>query len=154
MIPVALDLINKARMKNVNLVLPVDVICAEKIDSQSIEGCYAIENIPRGVMGLDIGNETLKLFDSIISSSKTILWNGPMGVFEKKQFSNGTEKLGKILSKLASEDVKVVVGGGDTAAALELFGLNRGMTHVSTGGGASLELLSGNSLPAIQSLEI
>ena len=154
MIPIALDLINKARMKNVNLVFPVDVICAEKIDSQSIEGCYAIENIPRDVMGLDIGNETLKLFNSIISSSKTILWNGPMGVFEKKQFSNGTEKLGKILSKLASEYVKVVVGGGDTAAALELFGLNRSMTHVSTGGGASLELLSGNSLPAIQSLEI
>ena len=154
MIPVALDLINKARMKNVNLVLPIDVVCAEKIESQSIEGCYAVENIPRGVMGLDIGNETLKLFDTIISSSKTILWNGPMGVFEKKQFSNGTEKLGKILLKLASEDVKVVVGGGDTAAALELFGLNRGMTHVSTGGGASLELLSGNSLPAIQSLEV
>ena len=154
MVPVALDLINKARMKNVNLVLPIDVICAEKIDSQSIEGCYTIENIPRGVMGLDIGNETLKLFNSIISSSKTILWNGPMGVFEKKQFSNGTEKLGKTLLKLASEDVKVVVGGGDTAAALELFGLNKGMTHVSTGGGASLELLSGNSLPAIQSLEV
>ena len=73
---------------------------------------------------------------------------------KKKQFSYGTEKLGKILSKLASENVKVVVGGGDTAAALELFGLNKGMTHVSTGGGASLELLSGNSLPAIQSLEI
>ena len=154
MIPVALDLINKARMKNVNLVLPVDVICAEKIDSQSIEGCYAIENIPKGVMGLDIGNKTIKLFESILSSSKTILWNGPMGVFEKKQFSYGTEKLGKSLSKLASEDVKVVVGGGDTAAALELFRLNRDMTHVSTGGGASLELLSGNSLPAIQSLEI
>ena len=154
MIPVALDLINKARMKNVNLVLPVDVICAEKFDSQSIDGCYAIENIPRGVMGLDIGNETLKLFESILSSSKTILWNGPMGVFERKQFSKGTEKLGKILSKLVLEDVKVVVGGGDTAAALELFGLNREMTHVSTGGGASLELLSGNSLPAIQSLEI
>ncbi len=77
-----------------------------------------------------------------------------MGVFERKQFSKGTEKLGKILSKLALEDVKVVVGGGDTAAALELFGLNKEMTHVSTGGGASLELLSGNSLPAIQSLEI
>ena len=154
MIPVALDLINKARMKNVNLVFPIDVVCAENIDSQTIEGCYAVEKIPRGVMGLDIGNDTLKLFDSILSSSKTILWNGPMGVFEKKQFSNGTEKLGKTLSKLASEDVKVVVGGGDTAAALELYGLNRFMTHVSTGGGASLELLSGNSLPAIQSLEI
>ena len=154
MIPVALDLINKARMKNVNLFLPVDVLCSKTIDSQSIDGCYAIENIPKAVMGLDIGNETLKLFESILYSSKTVLWNGPMGVFEKKQFSNGTERLGKVLSKLASEDVKVVVGGGDTAAALELFGLNRHMTHVSTGGGASLELLSGNPLPAIQSLEI
>ena len=105
-------------------------------------------------MGLDIGSETLKLFSSILSLSKTILWNGPMGVFEKKQFSSGTEKLGKILSKLALEQAKVVVGGGDTAAALESFGLNRDMTHVSTGGGASLELLSGNSLPAIQSLEV
>ena len=79
-----------------------------------------------------------------------VLW----AFLKKKQFSNGTEKLGKILSKLASEDAKVVVGGGDTAAALELFGLNKAMTHVSTGGGASLELLSGNFLPAIQSLEI
>ena len=154
MIPVALDLINKARMKNVNLVLPIDVLCSKSIDSQSIEGSYTIENIPRDVMGLDIGIETLKLFESILSSSKTILWNGPMGVFEKKQFSNGTEKLGIVLSKLALEDIKVVVGGGDTAAALELFGLNKHMTHVSTGGGASLELLSGNPLPAIQSLEI
>ena len=76
-----------------------------------------------------------------------------MGVFEKKQFSNGTRELGKILSKIASKDVKVVVGGGDTAAALELFGLDSDMTHISTGGGASLELLSGNSLPAIKSLE-
>ena len=154
MIPVALDLINKARMKNVNLVLPIDVLCSKSIDSQSIEGSYTIENIPRDVMGLDIGIETLKLFESILSSSKTILWNGPMGVFEKKQFSNGTEKLGIVLSKLALKDIKVVVGGGDTAAALELFGLNKHMTHVSTGGGASLELLSGNPLPAIQSLEI
>ncbi len=154
MIPVALDLINKARMKNVNLVLPIDVLCSKGIDSQSIEGSYTIENIPRDVMGLDIGIETLKIFESILSSSKTIMWNGPMGVFEKKQFSNGTEKLGIVLSKLALEDRKVVVGGGDTAAALELFGLNKHMTHVSTGGGASLELLSGNPLPAIQSLEI
>ncbi len=154
MVPVALNLINKARMKNINLVLPIDVLCAKSIESQSIEGCFTIENIPKDSMGLDIGNETLKLFESVLSSSKTILWNGPMGVFEKKQFSYGTEELGKVLSKIASEDAKVVVGGGDTAAALELFGLNRCMTHVSTGGGASLELLSGNSFPAIKSLEI
>ncbi|OUX30202.1 MAG: phosphoglycerate kinase [bacterium TMED264] len=154
MIPVALNIINKARMKNINLILPIDVVCAKSIESQSIDGCYKIENIPKNVMGLDIGNETLKLFESVLSSSKTILWNGPMGVFERKQFSNGTEELGKVLSKIALEDAKVIVGGGDTVAALELFGLNRRMTHVSTGGGASLELLSGNSLPAIKSLEI
>ncbi len=154
MLPVALNIINKARMKNINLILPIDVVCAKSIESQSIDGCYKIENIPKNVMGLDIGNETLKLFESVLSSSKTILWNGPMGVFERKQFSNGTEELGKVLSKIALEDAKVIVGGGDTVAALELFGLNRRMTHVSTGGGASLELLSGNSLPAIKSLEI
>ena len=104
-------------------------------------------------MGLDIGINTLKLFKSALSSSKTILWNGPMGVFEKKYFSKGTKELGNILSEKVLEDAKVIVGGGDTAAALELFGLHKKMTHVSTGGGASLELLSGNTLPAIKSLE-
>ena len=116
MIPVAIDLINKARMKNVNLVLPVDVLCAKTIDSQSIEGCYAIEDIPKNVMGLDIGNESLKIFGSILSTSKTILWNGPMGVFEKKQFSNGTKEIGKVLSKLASGDAKVVVAISNPSA--------------------------------------
>ena len=153
MVPVALKLINKARMKNVNLVLPIDVVCSRTVDSQPIEGFFAIENIPKNAMGLDIGIETLKLFKSILSSSKTILWNGPMGVFENKSFSKGTEELGKILSKIILEGAKVIVGGGDTAAALELFGLHRNMTHVSTGGGATLELLSGNLLPAIKSLE-
>mgnify|MGYP001411990985 CR=1 FL=1 len=154
MVPVALGLINKARMKNVNLILPCDVLCSESIESSSVEGCFAVDNIPKNLMGLDIGDDTIKLFSSVLSSSKTILWNGPMGVFEKQQFSLGTEKLGKFLSEIASKDAKVIVGGGDTAAALELFGLNREMTHVSTGGGASLELLSGNPLPAIKSLEM
>ena len=153
MVPVALDLINKARMKNVNLFLPCDVLCAKTIDSQSDEGYFAVDSIPRDLMGLDIGENTVELFQSALSSSKTIVWNGPMGVFEKPKFSQGTKKLGKILSEMVSKDVKVVVGGGDTAAALELFGLNSNMTHVSTGGGSSLELLSGNSLPAIESLE-
>jgi len=153
MVPVALKTINKARMKNINLVLPIDVLTSNSFDSQTVNGCFPIERIPKNLMGLDIGTKTLKLFKSILSSSKTILWNGPMGVFEKKDFSKGTEELGKILSKKVLEDAKVIVGGGDTAAALELFGLHKKMTHVSTGGGASLELLSGNPLPAIKSLE-
>ena len=153
MVPVALKMINKARMKNINLVLPIDFLCSSSIDSKPIKGYFPIEDIPKDAMGLDIGINTLKLFKSALSSSKTILWNGPMGVFEKKYFSKGTKELGNILSEKVLEDAKVIVGGGDTAAALESFGLHRNMTHVSTGGGASLELLSGNTLPAIKSLE-
>ena len=153
MVPVAINLINKARMKNVKLVFPTDILCSKSLNSEPLDGFFSVEDIPKDAMGLDIGKESLKLYKSILLSSKTILWNGPMGVFEKKQFSNGTRELGKILSKIASKDVKVVVGGGDTAAALELFGLDSDMTHISTGGGASLELLSGNTLPAIKSLE-
>ena len=153
MVPVALDLINKARMNNVNLILPCDVLCAKSFESKSVEGCFAIDSIPKDLMGLDIGDNTIELFSSVISSSSIMVWNGPMGVFEKPNFSKGTKKIGKVLSDIVSEQVKVVVGGGDTAAALELFGLDSNMTHISTGGGASLELLSGNSLPAIKSLE-
>ena len=153
MVPVALKMINKARMKNIDLVLPIDVLCSNSINNQPIKGYFSVEDIPKDAMGLDIGIDTLKLFKSALSSSKTILWNGPMGVFEKKSFSKGTEELGKMLSKKVLEDAKVIVGGGDTSAALEIFGLHRNMTHVSTGGGSSLELLSGNPLPAIKSLE-
>ena len=153
MVPVALKIINKARMKKINLVLPIDFICSSSVSNQPIKGYFSTEDIPKDAMALDIGTDTLKLFKTALSSSKTILWNGPMGVFEKEEFSKGTEKLGKILSKKVLDDSMVIVGGGDTAAALESFGLHKNMTHVSTGGGASLELLSGNPLPAIKSME-
>ena len=86
MVPVALKMINKARMKNINLVLPIDFLCSSSINSQPIKGYFSIEDIPKDAMGLDIGTDTLKLFKSVLSSSKTILWNGPMGVFEKEEF--------------------------------------------------------------------
>ncbi|MBA65586.1 MAG: phosphoglycerate kinase [Candidatus Marinimicrobia bacterium] len=154
MVPIALDLINKARMKGVKLIFPCDLICSKSIDDRSSNELYTIDDLPKDLMGLDIGPKTIELFHSIILPSETILWNGPMGVFEIEQYAKGTRKLGQILADRASSNTKVIVGGGDTATALELFDLSKFMTHVSTGGGASLQLLSGESLIAIQSLEI
>ena len=155
MIPVALKMINKARMKNINLVLPIDVICSNSINSQPINGYFSVEDIPKDAIALDIGIDTLKLFKSTLTSSKTILWNGPMGVFEKKEFSKGTEELGKILSKKVLEDAKVIVGGGDTVAAIRNYdnSLIEQFSHVSTGGGSCLEMLSGKTLPALEMLK-
>ena len=102
---------------------------------------------------MDIGPETLAKFNSILGQSQTVVWNGPMGVFEVDGFEDGTRGMGIHLANCISNDAKVIVGGGDTAAAMETFGLLKEMTHVATGGGASLELLSGNRLPALEALE-
>ena len=105
------------------------------------------------MMGLDIGSDTLSRFKKTISISKTVLWNGPLGVFEKKDFEFGTYAIATYLSDRVNNGAEVIIGGGDTAAALEYFGLQKEMSHISTGGGASLELLSGNPLPALLALE-
>ena len=105
-------------------------------------------------MGLDIGPKTVKTFKRILKESKTVVWNGPLGLFENENFEIGTKNIADFLSKMISEDVKIIVGGGDTASALSKFNLINEMTHVSTGGGSSLELLSGKLLPAIKALEI
>ena len=153
MVPHAKAIINKARTKSVKLILPNDVICGKNLDDKEPKGPYLIHEIPSGLMGLDIGPETLATFNSILGQSQTVVWNGPMGVFEVNGFEAGTRGMGIHLANCASNDTKVIVGGGDTAAALETFGLLKEMTHVSTGGGASLELLSGNRLPALEALE-
>ena len=153
MVPLAKAIINKARTKSVKLILPNDVICGKTLDDPEPKGPYLIHEIPSGLMGLDIGPETLATFNSILGQSQTVVWNGPMGVFEVDGFEAGTRGMGIHLANCASNDTKVIVGGGDTAAALETFGLLKEMTHVSTGGGASLELLSGNRLPALEALE-
>ena len=114
---------------------------------------YQIDEIPPKMMGLDIGPDSVIRFNEILGNSETILWNGPMGVFESKAFENGTREMAIHLVSCVASGTKVIVGGGDTAAALEKFGLMKDMTHVSTGGGASLELLSGNALPALNALE-
>ena len=152
MISVANEIIKKARRNRVKLVFPVDFIVSDSIDEPSKIETVSFDSIPTNMMGLDIGNETIKLFSKILSQSGTILWNGPMGVFEKKEFENGTKEIAISLSNLKDENITTIVGGGDSASAVRKFSNIEDITHVSTGGGASLELLSGRSLPAIEAL--
>jgi phosphoglycerate kinase len=153
MLTVAKNIINKARTESVKLSLPSDVICGTSINDPNPQGPFMINEIPDDMMGLDIGPETTAKFNGILGQSRTVVWNGPMGVFETDGYGSGTRDMGIHLANCTANDIKVIVGGGDTAAALEKFELIKEMTHVSTGGGASLELLSGNQLPALRVLE-
>ena len=153
MISTAKDIMNKARVKGAKIILPSDALCALSLKDNMQQGPFSIDDIPDEMMGLDIGPDSIHRFNSILGNSKTILWNGPMGVFESKGFESGTREMAIHLVSCVTSGTKVIVGGGDTAAALERFGLMDEMTHISTGGGASLELLSGNPLPAITALE-
>ena len=153
MIPTAKSIMNKAMSKGVKIILPSDAMCARSVKDGIEKELHWTDSIPEKMMGLDIGPDSIQRFNSILGSSETILWNGPMGVFEVKEFESGTKEMAIHLVSCIASGSKVIVGGGDTAAALEKFGLMSDMTHVSTGGGASLELLSGNPLPAITALE-
>ena len=152
MISVANRVIKKARQNRVKLVLPVDFVVADSIDKPSKIEISSFDSVPSNMMGLDIGPETIKLFSKKLSRAGTILWNGPVGVFEKKDFENGTKEIANFLSELKDENIITIVGGGDSASAIRKFSNIDNITHVSTGGGASLELLSGKNLPAIEAL--
>ena len=153
MISTAKNIMSKARAEGVRIVLPVDVMCSQSLDNIEEEGPFFIEDIGDKLMGLDIGPKSVEKFKRILDKSETILWNGPMGVFEKEEFEYGTKEIAKYLAICAENDNSIIIGGGDTAAAVEYFGLIKDMTHVSTGGGASLELLCGKILPALSILE-
>ena len=153
MINIAKSIINNAISKGTKLILPIDAVCASSLNDRSDKKTYPIDEIPSKMMGLDIGPDSVTRFNKLLGNSETILWNGPMGVFESKAYEYGTREIAIHLVSCVASGAKVIVGGGDTAAALEKFGLMKDMTHVSTGGGASLELLSGNALPAINALE-
>jgi len=152
MISVANRIIKKARQNRVKLVLPIDFVVAESIDNPSKIDLAPSDSVPSSMIGLDIGPESIKLFSDFLSKAGTILWNGPMGVFEKKDFENGTKEIANFLSELKDENIITIVGGGDSASAIRKFSNIENITHVSTGGGASLELLSGKNLPAIEAL--
>ena len=148
-IDLAKNLLKKAEDNNVKLMLPVDVVAAKEFKNDTEFKTVKIEEIPEDMMGLDIGEESIKLFSAAIKEAKTVIWNGPMGVFEMDNFKKGTDAVAKAMSE--TEGI-TIVGGGDSASAVEKSGFAEKMTHISTGGGASLELLEGKILPGIDAI--
>lgn len=149
-IDVAKELMEKADSLNVNLVLPVDVMAGKEFAPKTKCKCFPVDKIADGYQAMDIGKKTRKMFAEEIKNAKTIIWNGPMGVFEFKKFSKGTLSVAKAIAK---SDAVSVVGGGDSAAALQQLGYANKVTHLSTGGGATLEFLEGKNLPGVAMLE-
>ncbi len=147
------ELVEKAKKNGVNIVLPVDYVTADKFDKEAKTGhATDEEGIPDGWMGLDCGDESIKLFEDTIAGAKTTLWNGPPGVFEMEPFANGTKKLMAAAVKSVQNGNTVIIGGGDTATVAAKYGVEDKLSHVSTGGGASLELLEGKDLPGVSAL--
>lgn len=143
----------KAKEKGVQLLLPSDVVVADKFDANADAQTVSVENIPDGWMGLDIGPDSIKLFQDALKDCKSVIWNGPMGVFEFDKFAKGTEGIAHTLADLTKQDCITIIGGGDSVAAVEKVGVADQMSHISTGGGASLELLEGKVLPGIAALD-
>jgi 3-phosphoglycerate kinase len=149
---VAVDILKKAEEKGVNIMLPVDVVCAAKMSAEAPNRVAYLEEMNEEEMGFDVGPETCMNYEMAIASAKTVVWNGPLGVTEIPAFATGTQAIASALQNLTEQGVTTIIGGGDTAAAIEEMGFKDGYSHVSTGGGASLELLSGKSLPAFEVL--
>ena len=149
-VDLAAELLQKADEMGVKLMLPVDTVCAKEFSNDAEASVYFVDEIPEDMMGLDIGPETVKAYKAVLETAKTVVWNGPMGVYEMPKFAEGTKAIAEILSEL---DAVTVIGGGDSAAAVEQFGYADKMTHISTGGGASLEFLEGKVLPGIAVIE-
>lgn len=149
----AREIEKKAKENNVNLYLPTDTEVAQSFSNDVDKKTVAITEIPGDYMGLDIGPATIKQFSGVIESSKIILWNGPMGVFEFDNFSNGTRAIGKAVVRATKRGAFSLVGGGDSVAAAKKYGLENAVSYVSTGGGAMLEMLEGKTLPGIAAVE-
>lgn len=143
----------KAKEKGVALLLPTDVVLADNFAADANSQTASVENIPDGWMGLDIGPDSVKVFQDALSDCKSVIWNGPMGVFEFDKFAVGTEAIARSLADLTGKGATTIIGGGDSVAAVEKVGVADQMSHISTGGGASLELLEGKVLPGIAALD-
>ena len=146
------EIIISAKKKNVNVFLPSDVVASENFSDSAKKTTVKIDKIPNGWQGLDIGPKTRNQFSKIILESNTILWNGPMGVFEMSSFEKGTSAVASAVASATSKGAFSLVGGGDSIAALKKFNLQKSISYISTGGGAMLESLEGKTLPGINAL--
>ena len=153
-IQVAADIINESKSKKIELLLPVDVVVGDKFDNDAVSKVVSSNEITEDSIGMDIGPKSIQMFENEILNAKTIIWNGPMGVFEMPNFAKGTLGVAQALAKATLKGAITIVGGGDSVAAVTQMGLNKQISHVSTGGGASLEYLEGAELPGIVALEI
>ncbi len=151
-VELAAEILAEAEEKEIAFILPTDVVCAKEFSNDSEAKIFDIDQIPDDYMGLDIGPKTIQIYLDFIKRSKTIVWNGPMGVFEFSNFANGTIKVAEGLAKVTELGATTIVGGGDSAAAISSIGLENSISHVSTGGGASLEFLEGKELPGVVAL--
>ncbi len=148
----ALEILNKAKAKGVKVYLPTDAVNADKFDAAANTKLSKIDETPDGWMGLDIGTETIKTFNEVIKNSKTVLWNGPMGVFEMEKFAAGTTSVAKALALATANGAFTLVGGGDSVSAINKNNLADKVSYVSTGGGAMLEYIEGKNLPGIKAI--
>jgi phosphoglycerate kinase len=148
----ALEILEKAKAKNVQIHLPTDVLAANAFSNDAETQVLQVKAIPDGWMGLDAGPDTQKQFHDVVMKCKTILWNGPLGVFEMESFANGTIELGNSIAEATKNGAFSLVGGGDSVAAVKQFGFEKKVSYVSTGGGAMLESLEGKTLPGIQAI--
>lgn len=152
MLNVAQGILEKAKVKGVKIWLPDDMMIADKFDNNAESKEVPANEIPDGWMGLDIGSKTIKAYCAVVERAKTILWNGPMGVFEMSNFEQGTKVIGEKIAEVTSKGCYSLVGGGDSVAAAKKYQLTEKMSYVSTGGGAMLEYLEGKELPGIQAI--
>jgi phosphoglycerate kinase len=146
------ELLNQGKKERAQWVLPVDCVVASELSETAVTRVVPIHEIPQDMIGVDIGPQTIARFTEIIHQGKTLLWNGPMGVFEIDKFARGTEAIARAMAEATEKGAISIVGGGDSAAAVAKAGLTDKMSHVSTGGGASLEFLEGKVLPGVAAL--
>jgi phosphoglycerate kinase len=148
----AIEILKKAKEKGVNVCLPVDAVNADAFDANANTGISKVDETPDGWMGLDIADESIKIFSEVIANSKTVLWNGPMGVFEFEKFSKGTSSIAQAVAKATANGAFSLIGGGDSVAAINKNKLADKVSYVSTGGGAMLEYMEGKELPGIKTI--
>ena len=146
------EILSKAKNENVNVFLPEDILCSNEFSNSGLQKVTNIYEVPEGWQGLDIGPKTMEKFEQVILRSSTILWNGPMGVFEMPSFEKGTRSVAKTVAKATQNGAYSLIGGGDSVAAIKKFGLQNQVSFISTGGGAMLESLEGKLLPGINAL--